>query len=203
MYRLLGDSQEKAKMGINKNILRIAFATALLLLVPLVAMQFTDEVDWSIGDFVTMGALLFGTGLAYELVSRKAGNGAYRFAIGVALVAALLLVWVNLAVGIIGSEDNPANVMYAGVLYVLIIGTFIARLQPQGMARTLFATALAQAMVPVIALIIWGPEVTSEEGSSDLLHALGANVFFVMLFVGSALLFRRATVLVSNPQATA
>ncbi len=51
---------------------------------------------------------------------------AYRFAVGVALAAAFLLVWMNLAVGLIGSEDNPANLMYFGVLAVGFIGAIIA-----------------------------------------------------------------------------
>ena len=89
----------------------------------------------------------------YELAARKTGNIAYRAAVGVALAAALLLVWINLAVGIIGNEDNPANLMYIGVLAVGTIGAIIARFQPHGMARALFATALAQGLVVVIALI--------------------------------------------------
>jgi hypothetical protein len=170
----------------NKNIIRIALATAFILLLPLLAMQFTDEVVWGLADFAVAGALLFGTGLTYELVARKGGNIAYRVAVGVALAAALLLVWLNLAVGVIGSEDNPTNLMYGGVLAVGIIGAIIVRFQSHGMARALFATALAQALVPVIALIIGTPQVTS-------VAVLGVNAFFVMLFVGSALLFLRAS----------
>ena len=55
----------------NKNILRMALATAFLLLLPLLAMQFTDEVVWDLADFAVAGALLFGAGLTYELVARK------------------------------------------------------------------------------------------------------------------------------------
>ncbi len=161
---------------------------ALILLVPLVAMQFTDEVVWDVADFVFAGALLFGAGLTYELVARKAGNIAYRAAVGVAVTAALILVWVNGAVGIIGNEGNPANLMYFGVLAVGIIGALIARFQHNGMARTLFATALAQALVPVIALTI---KVTSW-GAAGVFGVLVLNAFFVMLFVVSALLFRKA-----------
>ena len=117
------------------------------------------------------------------------GNSAYRAAVGLALAAALILVWMNLAVGLIGSEDNSANLMYGGVLAVGIIGAIIARFRPHGMARTLFATALAQALVPVIALIVGKPQLTSVE---IFLGVLGVNAFFFMLFVGSALLFRRA-----------
>ena len=100
-----------------------AWATAgLILLVPLVAMQFTDEVNWEVGDFVIFGALLVGVGVTYELVVRMTGNTAYRVAFGVALAAAFLLIWVNGAVGIIGSEDNDANLMYGGVLAIGVIG---------------------------------------------------------------------------------
>ena len=181
----------------NKNIIYIAIATAFILMIPLVSMQFTEEVNWDLFDFVFAGTLLFGTGLAYELVARKGGNVAYQVAVGVALAAALLLVWVNGAVGIIGDKDNLANPMYFGVLAVGIIGAIIARLRPHGMARTLFTTALAQALVPVIALIIWNPQVTSW-GAPGVLGVFGLNAFFVVLFVGSALLFRRASATGSN-----
>ncbi|NIW09304.1 MAG: hypothetical protein GWN33_01400 [Gammaproteobacteria bacterium] len=156
------------------------------MLLPLLAMQITDEVVWDLADFAVAGALLVGTGLMYELAARKAGNIAYRAAVGVALAAALLLVWINLAVGIIGTEDNPANLMYIGVLAVGIIGALIARFQPHGMARALFATALAQALVAVIALIAGLGSPWSGPG-----EILFLNGFFVALFVGSALLFRK------------
>ncbi|MBA3795310.1 MAG: hypothetical protein H0X19_14400 [Rubrobacter sp.] len=152
------------------------------MLLPLLA-----EWAWNLADFVFAGALIFGTGLTYVLVARKAGNIAYRFAVGIALAAAFLLVWVVGAVGIIGTEDDNANLMYVGVLAVGIIGAIIARFRPHGMARALFATALAQALVAVIVLIFglglpWSPPV----------EILGLNGFFVSLFVGSALLFRYA-----------
>jgi len=168
----------------NKNIILIALAVAFILLLPLFAMQITDEVAWDLADFAIAGALLFGTGLAYELLARKAGIISYRAAVGVALAAALLLVWMNLAVGIIESEDNPANLMYVGVLAVLIIGALIVHFRPRGMARALFATALAQALVTVIALIA--------EKNLAVFEILMLNGFFVALWVGSALLFRRA-----------
>jgi hypothetical protein len=73
-----------------------------------------------------------------------------------------------------------------------IIGAFIARLRPQGMARALFATSIAQALVPAIALIIVKPPVHSTEELFEVLKVLTLNAFFVLLFVGSGLLFRRA-----------
>jgi hypothetical protein len=144
-------------------------------------------VNWSLFDFAVAGALNFGTGLTYQLVTRKAGTLAYRFAVGLALATAFVLIWVNLAVGVIGSEDNPANLMYGGVLAVGFIGAILAELRPQGMARALFAMALAQALVAVIALIFGFGTPWSEPVAIVLV-----NGFFVTLFVGSALLFRSA-----------
>lgn len=164
----------------HKNILSIALATALLLLVPLSAMQFTDEVAWTVGDFIVAGVLLFGASLTHELIARKAGNTVYRIAAGVAVATAFVLIWMNLAVGLIGSENNSANLMYIGVLAVGIIGAFIARFRPGGMALALFATALAQVSVSVIALI------------AGLGFTLLLNGFFAVLWVGSGLLFRQA-----------
>jgi hypothetical protein len=117
------------------------------------AMQFADEVNWGLADFVLAGALVGGVGLTYELVARRSGNGAYRAAVGVALAGAFILVWTNLAVGILGSEDNPASLMYYGVLAVGIVGAIAGRFWSIGMARALLATAVAQLLVAVIALI--------------------------------------------------
>jgi len=177
------------RQNITRRLILWAVVVVLILLIPLVAMQFTSEVNWTLSDFVFAGLLLFGTGLTYELVARKAGGIAYRAAVGVALAAGFLLVWINGAVGIIGNEDNPANLMYGGVLAVGIIGAMIARFQPQGMARALFTTALAQMLVPVIALIVWKPSLDDAPG---IVGVFMLNAFFVMLFVVSAFLFRRA-----------
>ena len=177
-------------MMLNKNIIRIALAAAFILLLPLVAMQFTDEVNWDLADFVVMGALLFGVGLAYELVGRRSDKTVYRVALSVGLVTAFLLFWVNAAVGIIGNEGQPANLLYGAVFAVGFIGSLMARFKPRGMARTLFAAALAQMSVPVIALIIWPPPATSWAPSVFGVYVLSA--FFAMLFVVSALLFQNA-----------
>ena len=160
---------------------------ALILLLPLLAMQVTDEVVSSLADFVVAGALLFGTVLTYELVSRKMDSIVYRAAVGIAVVTALLLVWINLAVGIIGSEDNPANLMYIGVLAVGLIGALIARFRAHGMACAMIAMALAQMLIAVIVLFagFGSPE-------SGPLQIIALNGLFAALFSGSALLFRKA-----------
>ena len=172
----------------HKSCVRVALATAFILLLPLLAMQFSDEVVWDLADFAVAGALLIGAGLTYELAARMTGNIAYRAAIGVAITAALILVWVTLAVGIIGDAGNDANMLYFGVLAVGIIGAFSVRFQPRGMARTLFATAAAQVLVAVIALIAdWGA--SGPIWPWDILLATG---FFATLWIGSAWLFWHA-----------
>jgi len=152
---------------------------AMLLLLPLIASQFTDEVDWSETDFLVMGVMLFGACGLFELTARMTGNAAYRAGVAVAVVAAFLLTWINLAVGIVGDENNPANQMFFGVLLVGIAGAFIGRFTPRGMARALTATAIAQGLVAVIVMIM-----------GHFTWILAA--FFCALWLGSAELFRRA-----------
>ena len=123
-------------------------------------------------------------------------NKAYRFAVGVALAAVFLLVWMNAAVGgILG--DDPANMMYFGVLLVGFVGSVIAHLEPQGMSRALFATAFAMVLVPAIALIIGTPAF-----ANGVVAVFGLHSVFAMLFVGSALLFRKAARSFSGDQTT-
>jgi hypothetical protein len=83
----------------NKVFAWIAVATALLLLIPLVAMQFTGEVNWTSGDFVVMGALLFGTGSLFVLVARRVERK-YWVAVGFVVGVAFLYLWAELAVGV-------------------------------------------------------------------------------------------------------
>jgi hypothetical protein len=192
--------RENVKYMITQNVTRRlmvwAIVIALLLLIPLALTLLGSGVDgegvhWTPFDFIVMGGLLFGIGLAYELLARRSEKTVYRVAFGVGLVAAFLLCWVNGAVGIIGNEGNPANLMYGAVFVVGVVGSLMARFKSRGMARTLFAAALVQMLVPVIALLIWPPRVTSW-GAAGVFGAFVLNAFFAMLFVGSALLFRHA-----------
>lgn len=172
----------------TKDFLVVALAPLLLLLVPLVAMQFTAEVNWTAFDFVAMWVILAGAGLGYKLLAtRKTANLAYRAGAALAVAAGFLIVWLNLAVGIIGSEDNPANLLYGAVLLVGVVGAGLARLQPQGMARASFAAAGATFLVPVIAFLIWRPDFSPGVAKVFLL-----NFFFVLMFAGAGWLFLHA-----------
>lgn len=172
----------------TKSLLPVLIVPALILLIPALAMLFKVEGwAWDAGSFVVAWILMAGVGLAYKLVTRKAVNRVYRVATGIALAAGLILVWINGAVGIIGSEDNPANLLYGGVLAIGVVGAVAARLEPLGMSRTLSVTALAQFLVPVIAFAIWRPDF-----SPGVAQVFAFNFVFVLLFAGSALLYRQA-----------
>jgi hypothetical protein len=111
----------------------------------------------------------------------------YRGGVGVALVAALLLLWLSLGVGIIGKDGDPANAMYFGVIAVGMVGVLAARFRPRGMARALIAMALVQSGIALFALIARLGEPWSGPLELSLL-----NGFFVALCLGSAWLFRQA-----------
>jgi hypothetical protein len=87
----------------NKRLTGIMITVTTLLLIPFIAMQFTNEVDWKPFDFIVAAVLLFGTGLMCELVLRKVKNIKYRIAIVVALLVVLVLIWAELAVGLFGT----------------------------------------------------------------------------------------------------
>ena len=152
----------------------------LLLMLPLVAMQFTGEVNWTLSDFVVMGVMLGLVCVSFEIAVRVARTNAYVVAAGIAVAAAFLMTWANLAVGIIGNENNPANLMFFGVIGLGLVGVLLARLKPRGMARAMYVTALAQFAVSVITLAI---------GEGYLFVLTG---FFVAMWLISAQLFQKA-----------
>jgi hypothetical protein len=112
-------------------------------------------------------------------VKRNMNIGAYRAAFGLAIAGAFLVLWVQAAVT---TEDDAPGLIFFGVLAVGIVGAIIARFRPEGMARALFATALAQALLAAGAMIAW----------QQYLEIAVLNGIFLVLWIGSALLFRRA-----------
>jgi MFS family permease len=152
---------------------------ALLLLAPLVAMRFTDEVHWTGSDFVIFGIMLAVPLGALELAVRATKSMAYRAAVAVALGACFLMTWANLAVGIIGNENNPLNLMFFGVLAIGMIGALKERFQPRGMVRVMVITGVAQMLIGLAALI----------GGHVIIVLTG---FFVGAWFLAAWLFRKA-----------
>lgn len=87
----------------NKRVILIFSGIAILLLIPLIAMQFTHEVYWSMADFVIMGILLSATGILCELILRKVKSIKIRILLCGAILFGFFLIWAELAVGIFGT----------------------------------------------------------------------------------------------------
>jgi hypothetical protein len=166
----------------------LAVITLVLLLIPLVAMQYTNEVVWTLSDFIIAGTMLFGTGLAYKLITVKANSLSYKIAVGLALFSGLFLVWANLAVGLIGSEDNPYNLTYFLVLAVGLVGSLLARFHANGMKRALYAMAACQGVITFLALYLGMQDLPY----SSVTEILGVNATYIFLYLLSALFFRHA-----------
>jgi len=172
--------------------------TGLILGIPLLRSLFAGEWGWDIRAFLLVGAVgafLFGTGLTFQMLIRRLGTPAYRAAVGVALVTVFLLIWGNFVQG--ADDVNRAAFGYFVVPMVAIIGAAVVRFQANGMARALFVTAFVQALVLVILLITRNLDLTP--WTAAVLRGFCGNAFYVVLFVASALLFRRAARAESAP----
>lgn len=84
----------------KKRFMTIISIAAFLLLVPLIAMQITNEVNWSVMDFVVAGGLLFGAGFTIEFILRKVKKDTSRISILAGVLIVFLLLWTEMAVGI-------------------------------------------------------------------------------------------------------
>jgi hypothetical protein len=94
-------TQRQGKLG--RDLGRVLLGTGAILLVPLVAMRYTREVNWGPLDFAVAGVLLAGIGSLFVLLTRKLRTAPQRRAVGGGLLLTLVLVWAELAVGIFGS----------------------------------------------------------------------------------------------------
>lgn len=122
----------------------------LVLMIPLIAMRFTDEVRWTGFDFIVAGAMLAALIGAAELAVRISEDWLYRAGAAVAAVAAFLMVWVQGAVGLVGSEKDPSGLWFLLPLAVGAVGMVVSRGRAQGLGRTLWLMAGAQAVVAAV-----------------------------------------------------
>ncbi|MDF7774723.1 hypothetical protein P1X14_05645 [Sphingomonas sp. AOB5] len=113
----------------------------------------------------------------------------YRAGAALAAVTALLICWMNLAVGIAGAEDNPVNLSFFGLAAVAAVGSFAAEFRAKGMARTMYCTAAIQLMLGLI--VATGPVALDEPAGPTGLFALNA-VFALSWIVSGALLAQAA-----------
>jgi len=121
----------------------------IILLVPIVAMQFTREVNWSVGDFIFAAIMIGSVGLLFELTVRASPNRSFRGGVAAALFASFLIIWANGAVGMIGDEDNPYNLLFLAVICVALLGATIASFRPTGMAAAMLAAGIAHGAIAI------------------------------------------------------
>jgi hypothetical protein len=160
---------------------------AAVLLVPFAAMQFSNDVDWTTFDFILVGVLLAGVGAAYELAAAR-GSGFYRAGAAFALAAALMLFLASGAVGVIAAEDDPANMLFVGLIAFTALGAAVSRAQASGLARVTCAAAGLQVLIGAAALLAgWG-----QEAHLYPWDIVGATGFFAALWLVAAGLFARA-----------
>jgi hypothetical protein len=155
---------------------------AALLLAPAVAMRLTDEMAWDPADFILVGIMLAAACGAWELAMRKSRSWAYSAGAVVAVGTAFLLFLVNGAVGFIGNENDPVNLVFFGVLTLAFGGAIIVHFRPEGMARAMAVTAGAQVAAAVLGVMM----------VPDVRGFLLGTAMFVPLWLLSSWLFALA-----------
>jgi hypothetical protein len=138
---------------------------------------------WGVGGFVWVYVLFFAVGMTYALIARKMGVWSYKVGVGVALFSGFAFGWSNMVQ--VADSGHPENLAYYSVLVVGAFGAWLARLEPRGLARTLFAMAATLALIAVI-LPSGAPPYLARN------MAIG-HVVFVALLAASGLLFRHAS----------
>jgi hypothetical protein len=130
----------------------------VLILTPLVAMQFTNEVNWDETDFI-VAAIIFGiVGAIIEFALRRSSNWYFRVGSLFAVLAGFMVTWSNLAVGMIGNEDNPVNLWFGLVLLIAIAGSIAARFRASILPQAMFAAGVVQIAIGTFAGILGSDE---------------------------------------------
>lgn len=163
-------------------------AAALLLALPLVAMQFTREVAWTPGDFLFAAVMLAFLGGSIELAAARSAKLAYRVGLACAALACFLILWATGAVGIIGSENNPANTLYLVLVAGVLVGWAVTRLRARGLALVSFAGAAGLALIAAYAIA----NGIGTEGAAFPRDIIGGTAMFGGLFLLSGLLLRKS-----------
>jgi hypothetical protein len=101
--KTMNHSKKPAGAPLARQMMQVVLGAALVMLLPLLAMQWTDEVVWTVSDFALMGTLLVGTGTAFVVGARMMRSTQQRIILGIALAVGLFLMWAELAVGIVGT----------------------------------------------------------------------------------------------------
>ncbi len=154
----------------------------------LLALPLIFHAPWTLSDFVIAGGMLAVAGAVVELAMRAPGGLAYKGGAIMAVAASILLFWVNGAVGFLGDEGNPANLVFLGVIAIAVGGAVLGRFKPMGMARAMFAAAAAQVLIGVVAI----PLGWASPGGAGLYEVVMGTSLFAVLWLIAFGLFRKA-----------
>ena len=146
----------------------------------LLSLPWFLDFPWTASDFIVIGVMFAVTGGTIELAVRSSTDWAHRLGSLVAILTGFLTVWVNLAVGMIGSEDNPYNLWFGGVLAIAIAGSLLARGSASALVGTMALAAAAQAGASIFGL------------AADMRGGI-FSLAFAGLWLLSAALFRMAS----------
>jgi hypothetical protein len=165
-----------------------AVPTALLITPAAMMVREADGWQWGPFDFVFAAILLYGATGLVDLAIRKRVSTPYRLGAGLAVLAAFLLIWINGAVGVIGNEDNPANLVFIGIIVVALAGSVLARFEARGMARAMLAAfVLNVAVAAAVPIFAWGAG--ERPGAIGLMMLIGG---FALMWGLSSALFAKA-----------
>ena len=140
-------------------------------------------------QFLLLG--LFGLalyGFYRFLTSRVPDNRYYKYGIAVAMVTGFLLFWVNGAVGIIGSENNDANMFYPAVLLGAFLASLAVRFKPEKLFWVANVSAACFAVIAVLALVFK----VGVSGPVWPWDVVWITAFFMGMLVVAGMLFRNA-----------
>jgi len=180
-------STPEKSFSILQTILAVAAVTLGLLVIPFTASFITSEMQWTLSDYILAWVMFFVAGLSYALVSRLSSDYRYRAAVGLAAFTGLFMVWSNLAVGIVGNEDNPFNLVYFILIMIGLVAAFWVRFDARGLSRVALGMCFLLAAIAVYA-VFSGMQDIPESSTSQI---IGVHMFFITPLLISAILFHQ------------
>jgi hypothetical protein len=172
---------------LSKYLSFVALATCVILLIPFTASHFSTEVVWTLSDYIIAGVMLSLTGSALAFVLSLEKGSYYKIAMGIVIFTSFLLIWANLAVGLVGHEGETINSFYIGVIIIGLTGSVLSRFTAQGMFYTIAFMLLGIALITALALMGY----FQEPPYNSVTQILGVNAFFMLTYAIACVLFRR------------
>lgn len=181
-------SQHLSSSIMSKTFVRPLIIALCILILPLIGELTVPDWNWGVGGFLVMGTLLYVTFLMIELIAKHSPNTFYKAAVGIAVLTTFAIIYVNLAVGIIG-EGNNTSACYFLTVPVGFLGLALSRLKPKGLSWTAFAMAAVVLLVPTIALLLNDPYIQEEPGPLKVFVLSGC---LAVAYAVAGALFRKA-----------